>query len=179
MAVCSPRRLGRCRVTQMGVGERGTRGRGGGRAYGAAKVGILRLWQGVGGAGKDLWVFSVPETAFSIGAIKLITYFHGSRALDQPDAERSQEHYLKAIKMHAKRTLFNYGKIFVITRPLPSTIPIPTLFSQPSCLALRPTTPTTNTNSPMSSERPLTWRAIRTQVGPLCLVLSHSPCDDR
>lgn len=31
--------------------------------------------------------------------------------------------------MHAKRTLFDYGKIFVITRPLPSTIPLPALFS--------------------------------------------------
>jgi hypothetical protein len=99
------------------------------------KPGILRnlhLWHSVGRAGKVLWVFSGPETAFSIDMdlppIKLITY-SGSRALRQPDTERSpKKHYLKAIKMHAKRTLFNYGKIFVITRPLPSTIPIPTLF---------------------------------------------------
>jgi hypothetical protein len=39
--------------------------------------------------------------------------------------------------MHAKRTLFNYGKIFVITRPLPSTIPPTT-----------PLFPTTMSDSP-------------------------------
>lgn len=88
-----------------------------------------------GTSGKGPLGVSGPETAFSIDMdpvrlppIKLITY-SGSRALRQPDTERSlKKHYLKAIKMHAKRTLFNYGKIFVITRPLPSTIPIPTLF---------------------------------------------------
>jgi hypothetical protein len=68
--------------------------------------------------------------------------------------------------MHAKRTLFNYGKIFVITRPLPSTIPIPTLFSQPSCPTLQPTTPLTITNYPMSSKGVLNWQATRIPVGP-------------
>ena len=67
--------------------------------------------------------------------------------------------------MHAKRTLFNYGKIFVITRPLPSTIPIPTLFSHPSCLTLQPTT-LMITNFPMSSKGVLNWRATRIPVGP-------------
>lgn len=71
--------------------------------------------------------------------------------------------------MHAKRTLFNYGKIFVITRPLPSTIPIPTLFSQPSCPTLQPTTPLTITNYPMSSKGVLNWQATRIPVGPLLL----------
>ena len=71
--------------------------------------------------------------------------------------------------MHAKRTLFNYGKIFVITRPLPSTIPIPTLFSQPSCLTLQLTTPLMITNFPMSSKGALNWRETRTTVGPLLL----------
>jgi hypothetical protein len=106
--------------------------------------------------------------------MKLITYFHGSRALRQPDQNALQEHYLKAIKMHAKRTLFNYGKIFVITRPLPSTIPIPTLFSQPSCLTLQPRGPLTIRNYSMSSERVLNWRATRTQVGPLSHLLSSN-----
>lgn len=95
--------------------------------------------------------------------IKLITY-SGSRALRQPDSERSlKKHYLKAIKMHAKRTLFNYGKIFVITRPLPSTIPIPTLFSQPPCLTLQPTTPLMIPNCPTSSKRVLSWRGTQTR----------------
>lgn len=72
------------------------------------KPGILRnlqLWHSVGRAEKVLWVFSGPETAFSIDMdpvrlppIKLITY-SGSRALRQPDTERSlKKHYLKAIK---------------------------------------------------------------------------------
>jgi hypothetical protein len=78
--------------------------------------------------------------------------------------------------MHAKRTLFNYGKIFVITRPLPSTIPIPTLFSQPPCLTLQPTTPLTITNSPTSSKRVLSWRGTQTRVSPPPLPLfRHSP----
>jgi hypothetical protein len=67
--------------------------------------------------------------------------------------------------MHAKRTLFNYGKIFVITRPLPSTIPIPTLFSQPSCLTLQQRGPLTIRNYSTSSGRVLNSRATRTQVG--------------
>jgi hypothetical protein len=144
--------------------------------------GICSYGTGVGRAGKVLWVFSGPKTAFSIDMmdpIKLITY-SGSRALRQPDTERSpKKHYLKAIKMHAKRTLFNYGKIFVITRPLPSTIPIPTLFSHPPCLTLQPTTPLMITNSPTSSKRVLSWRGTQTRVSPpplsfpspVCLVL--------
>jgi hypothetical protein len=65
--------------------------------------GILRnlhLWHSVGRAGKDLWVFSGPETAFSIDMdpvrlppIKLITY-SGSRALRQPDTERSPKNII-------------------------------------------------------------------------------------
>jgi hypothetical protein len=112
-----------------------------------------------------------PGTAFSIDMdpvhlppIKLITY-SGSRG-PPPARHRtlSQEHYLKAIKMHAKRTLFNYGKIFVITRPLPSTIPIPALFSQPPCLTLQ-MTPTTNFLT--SSRRVLNLRGTQTRVSPL------------
>jgi hypothetical protein len=189
MAVWPPRRLARCRVQRM------ARANGGDRTsekdeqqVDIDKPGILRnlhLWHSVGRAGKVLWVFSGPETAFSIDMdpvhlppIKLITY-SGSRALRQPDTERSlKKHYLKAIKMHAKRTLFNYGKIFVITCPLPSTIPIPTLFSQPLCLTLQPTTPLMITNSPTSSKRVLSWRGTQTRVSPpppfpspVCLVL--------
>jgi hypothetical protein len=73
--------------------------------------------------------------------------------------------------MHAKRTLFNYGKIFVITRPLPSTIPIPTLFSHPSCLTLQPTTPLMIPSFPMSSKRVPRWRGTQTRVSPLLLFL--------
>lgn len=81
-----------------GDARKGNKGGGCGR-HGAAKVGILRLWDSVGGAGKDLWVFSVPETAFSIDVapwvqLKLITYFHGSRALRQPDTERSPKNII-------------------------------------------------------------------------------------
>ena len=142
---------------------------------------------GTSGQGPLRWVFSGPETAFSIDMmdlrpIKLITY-SGSRALRQPDTERSpKKHYLKAIKMHAKRTLFNYGKIFVITRPLPSTIPLPTLFSQPPCLTLQTTAPLMITNSPTSSKRVLSWPGTQTRVSPplpylpspVCLVLQRS-----
>ncbi len=39
--------------------------------------------------------------------------------------------------MHAKRTLFNYGKIIVITRPLPSIIP-PTTPLFPSTMSDSP-----------------------------------------
>ena len=160
--------------------------------------GNLELWQGCGTSGTRTsgWVFSVPETAFSIDMdmglspvrlrpIKLNYVF--PRFQGPPLAQHrtlSQEHYLKAIKMHAKRTLFNYGKIFVITRPLPSTIPIPTLFSLPSCPTLQPTT-LTITNFPMSSKGVLNWRATRIPVGPplllfyfsRVLLLSHD--DDR
>jgi len=68
--------------------------------------------------------------------------------------------------MHAKRTLFDYGKIFVITRPIPSTIPIPALYSQPSCLTLQPMTPLTILNLPTSSKRVLNRRGTQTQVSP-------------
>ena len=125
-----------------------------------------------GRSGKGPLGVSGPETAFSIDmdrvhlpAIKLITY-SGSRG-PPPARHRtlSQEHYLKAIKMHAKRTLFDYGKIFVITRPLPSTIPIPTLFSQPLCLTLQLTTPLT-IPKPTSSKTVLNWRETQTRVSP-------------
>lgn len=79
--------------------------------------------------------------------------------------------------MHAKRTLFNYGKIFVITRPLPSTIPIPTPFSHPPCLTLHLTTPLMIPNCPTSSKRVFTWRGTQTRVSPLPpLSLSRLPC---
>src|SRR6266852_5460569 len=78
--------------------------------------------------------------------------------------------------MHAKRTLFNYGKIFVITRPLPSTIPIPTLFSHPPCLTLQPTTRLMITNSPTSSKRVLSWRGTQTRVSPPPFPFSCLPC---
>jgi hypothetical protein len=70
--------------------------------------------------------------------------------------------------MHAKRTLFNYGKIFVITRPLPSTIPIPALFSHPPCLTLQ-MTPTTNCLT--SSRRVPNSRGTQTLVSPPPLFL--------
>jgi len=190
MAVWPPRRLARWRVQHMARASGDDRtGEKDEEQDDIVKPGILRnlhLWHSVGRAGKVLWVFSGPETAFSIDMdlppIKLITY-SGSRALRQPDTERSlKKHYLKAIKMHAKRTLFNYGKIFVITRPLPSTIPIPTLFSHPPCLTLQPTTPLMIPNCPTSSKRVLSWRGTQTRVSPpppFCPFLFALFCNDR
>ena len=83
--------------------------------------------------------------------------------------------------MHAKRTLFNYGKIFVITRPLSSTIPILSLFSQPSCLTLQLTTPSTIRTTLTSSRRVVNRRGIQTRVSPLPRVpfsLSNATIDN-
>jgi hypothetical protein len=159
------------------------------------KPGILRklhLWHTVGRTGKVVWVFSAPETAFSIDMdpvhlppIKLITYSMVPGPSASPTQNALSRTLSKAIKKHAKRTLFNYGKIFVITRPLPSAIPLPTLFSQPSCLTLQPTTPLTIPNFPTSLMRVLNTRGTQTRVSPSSLlhiplqrsirrVLSHS-----
>jgi len=70
MAVCPPRTIGQVGVMHMAEGleeggEKDERVRvcaGINRGY----CGNLQLWHRVGRAGKVVWVFSVPETAFSI-----------------------------------------------------------------------------------------------------------------
>ena len=89
------------------------------------KRGILRnlhLWHSVGRAGRRFLPqkrhFPLIWTSVQLVPIKLITY----STVPGPSASPTQNAFSrrtlsKAIKMHAKRTLFNYGKIFVITRP--------------------------------------------------------------
>jgi hypothetical protein len=186
MAVWPPRRLARWRVTHMARASSRSHTNVRLTFSSIVKPGILRnlhLWHTVGRTGKDLWVFSAPGTAFPVDMdpvppIKLITYSTVPGPSASPTQNALSRTLSKAIKMHAKRTLFNYGKIIVITRPLPSTIPLHTLFSQPSCLTLQLTTPLTITNFPTSSMRVPNRRGTQTPVSP-SFPLHSSPTIDK
>ena len=97
---------------------------------------------------------------------KLITY-SGSRALRQPDSERSlKKHYLKAIKNAREKNSIQLWQNIRYNPSPPFNNPHTYPLSQPPCLTLQPTTPLMIPNSQKSSKRVLTRRGTQTRVSP-------------
>jgi len=113
-----------------------------------------------------MWIWA----SVRLPPIKLITYFHGSRALRWPNAERSPRTLSKGNKnAREKNSIQLWQNIRYNPSPPfnnPHTYP---LFPTTSCLTLQPTTAMTIPDFPMSSTGVLNWQATRTPVGPLLL----------